>query len=144
MKKINNSNVSNYQQARPTFLGEYIGGGCAILIGLFMGLSVVSVGIPGIYGVILFLGIGILPLLVGVKILWDSINRKRHIIENVLIELATKHNGRLNATILVRESYFSLEEADNLLKYMLRKGYVDMEIDDRGVTNYLFRSFVSR
>lgn len=58
--------------------------------------------------------------------------------ENKILKIAKKYNGRITVTQVALETDLSLEEAEKMLKDLVRKGYVNMNVNDNGVIIYEF------
>ncbi len=126
--------------------GAYVGGGCLSLFGFMMTIGALGSGLHGMGDFILFLVMGIAPLIGGGMIIGNHIKKNKRLkaekTERILLGLAEKHNGRLTATVVAAESPLSLAEADKLLKEMASNGFVEMEVDNRGIIIYQFASLL--
>jgi hypothetical protein len=85
-------------------------------------------------------GLGVAPLVVGRLALWRARARRRRIEtrhrEQILLDLARRRGGKLDAASAARSLDTSAAEAQRLLEDLVRKGYADIEVADDGVQLY--------
>jgi len=63
-------------------------------------------------------------------------------LETKILRLARSFHGRLTPLELAANSSLSLEEADNVLENIVRRGYANMEVSDSGSIVYEFPGFL--
>ncbi|GAK51603.1 TM2 domain protein [Candidatus Moduliflexus flocculans] len=63
-------------------------------------------------------------------------------LEAKILRLARNFHGRLTPLELAANSSLSLEEADNVLENIVRRGYANMEVSDAGSIVYEFPGFL--
>lgn len=64
------------------------------------------------------------------------------VLEAKILRLARNFHGRLTPLELAANSSLSLEEADNVLENIVRRGYANMEVSDTGAIVYEFPGFL--
>ena len=89
--------------------------------------------------------IGLMPLGIGISHLlsrrkrmkWE---RARMPVrqERLVFEAARRSGGRLSVMQMSAESGLSLDEAQNVLDEMAKRGYIGQEVDDNGLITYVF------
>ncbi len=111
-----------------------------------MSIGALTSGLHGMSDFIIFFIMALAPLVGGGMIIANAIKKNKRLkaekTERLLLGLAEKHNGRLTATVVAAESPLSLAEADKLLKEMASNGFVEMEVDNRGIIIYQFASLL--
>ncbi len=63
-------------------------------------------------------------------------------LENTILKLARKFQGKLTPLELAANSALSLDEADKTLENLVRKGYANMTVTDEGTIIYEFPGFL--
>jgi hypothetical protein len=136
---------------------KLIGGGILIFIGLFMLLGVVAGGGDKSLAVdavmsILFV---VAPIGGGGMLIRSHFKRKRKALldkqktlqverEKEVIRLAQQKGGHLSIPEIVAGTSMSTVEADQIMREMTEKGYVDMQVTDSGVIIYEFYEIAHR
>lgn len=64
--------------------------------------------------------------------------------EKEIIRIAQKRGGRISIPEVVAETSMSTDEADQVLREMTTKGYVDMQVTESGVIVYEFYEIAHR
>jgi hypothetical protein len=138
---------------------KLIGGGVLIFIGLFMLLGVFSgdtlgKGSLASNAVLIFLFI-VAPIGVGGLFIRSHFTGKRKALfnqekaiqeqrEKQIIRLAQQKGGRLTIPEIAVDTSMTTTEAEEFMREMTAKGYVDMQVTDAGVIVYEFYEIVHR
>jgi class 3 adenylate cyclase len=93
---------------------------------------------PLIFVGLMPLGIGISRLLSRRKKIKSERARMPAQQERLVFEAARRGGGRLSVMQMSAESSLSLDEAQNVLDEMAKRGYIGQEVDDNGLITYVF------
>jgi ABC-type nickel/cobalt efflux system permease component RcnA len=133
-------------------LGERLALAVAVLIGLFGFVMIAGVLIGTLEGtskysartdlVLAFL-LGILPLAVGAFLFWRvrrAVARRRcEETEGAVLKVARERQGVISAVDVAADCGMSLEQAEEILDRLQRRGFSEMDVLDSGVVVYRFR-----
>ncbi len=136
---------------------KLIGGGILIFIGLFMLLGVVAGGGDESLAVnaVMFILFVIAPISGGGMLIRSHFKRKQKALlekkkalqgtrEKEVIRLAQQKGGYLSIPDIVAGTSMSTIEADQIMREMTEKGYVNMQVTDSGVILYEFYEIAHR
>jgi len=134
------------------FGGILVAFGAFMLLGISVNLSEAAMSIGDIVGAIFF-GAG--PIAGGGLMIRSHMKTKRLALqakerdiyvqrEKDIIRLAQAGNGRLSIPEIVADTSMSTDEAEDVMKEMTTKGYVDMQVTDSGVIVYEFYEITHR
>jgi len=134
------------------FGGILIAIGAFFLLGFTVAASRSGLSIGDIVGALL---VGIGPVAGGGLLIRSHVKAKRNILaarekdkyarqEKEIIRLAQQKAGRLSIPEIVAETSMSTDEADQILREMTTKGYVDMQVTESGVIVYEFYEIAHR
>jgi hypothetical protein len=94
----------------------------------------VAVGIPGAAGgALLYQHFG-----GGKKLSASREQLRRQTLEAELLRMAGEHDGRLTVVEVVRELALTHQDADDLLRSLVVRGFAEVEVTDRGLLVYAF------
>ncbi len=138
---------------------KLIGGGLLILFGLFMfsgAIINISRGTSSLAETIgLLLPFAVAPIAGGGLLIRSHFTAKRKALqdkqkvlqeqqEREIIRLAQKRSGRLTIPEIAADTSLSTSEAEDVMKEMTSKGYVDMQVTEAGVIVYEFYEIAHR
>jgi len=135
-------------------------GGILLFIGLFLLAGFIlnaadesfAVGVGDIAAVLL---LSVAPAVGGGLLIYSHVKAKKKALldkkkalqtqqEKEIIRLAQQKGGRLSIPDIVAGTSLSTVEADQVMRGMTEKGYVDMQVTDSGVIIYEFYEIVHR
>jgi hypothetical protein len=139
---------------------KLIGGGICIFIGSFMFLGFAA-NLSGSGFAIEFVDIVVLllfvlaPIAVGGFMIRSHLTDKQSTLqqkltslqkrrEKQILQLALKKDGRLTIPEIAANTSMSTTEAEEFMRDMTAKGYVDMQVTDSGVIMYEFYEIIHR
>ena len=139
---------------------KLISGGILIFIGLFMFLGFAvniskkgfALDIGDVVAILLFV---IAPVAVGGLLIRSHFAEKRRALqdqqktlqeryEKQIIRLAQKKGGRLTIPEIAADTSLNTTEAEEFMREMTTRGYVDMQVTDSGVIVYEFYEIAHR
>jgi class 3 adenylate cyclase len=133
------------RQRRKKKGGEEIGFGLVASVGFGIAWAVTGAW----YLVFPFVFVGLFPLIGGIVNLIRNRKKKVKAVEMTtqqkekeILKIASQYKGKLNVLQVANQTDLSIEQARETLDQMTKKGYIHMEIDDRGVINYEFPEFL--
>ncbi len=132
--------------------GERLALAVAVLVGLFGFVMIAGVLIQTLEGtskysartdlVLAFL-LGILPLAAGVYLFWRVrravVRRQWEETEGAVLKVARARQGAVSAVDVAADCGMSLEQAEEILDRLQRRGFSEMDVLDSGVVVYRFR-----
>lgn len=132
--------------------GILIAFGAFMLLGVSVNLSKSALDVADIVGALVF-GAG--PIAGGGLLIRGRVKAKQQALqaqkrdlyarhEKEIIRLAQAHKGRISIPEIVAETSLSTAEADQVMREMTTKGYVDMQVTDAGVIVYEFYEIAHR
>lgn len=132
--------------------GILLGVGLFLLLGFFLNAMKKGVDAGDIAAVVL---LGIAPVAAGGLLIRSHFKEKQKAVlekqaaiqtqqEKEIIRLAQQKGGRLSIPEIVAGTSLNTIEADQLMREMTTKGYVDMQVTDAGVIIYEFYEIAHR
>lgn len=134
------------------FGGILIAFGALLLIGVFADFPKEPLTGADIIGAFF---LGVLPIVGGGLFIHSHIKGKQKALQDAekalrakrekeVIQLAQQTNGRVSIPEIVAGTSMNTIEADQLMREMVEKGYVDMKVTDSGVIIYEFYEIAHR
>jgi hypothetical protein len=134
------------------FGGFLIAIGAFFLFGFSVAVSRSGLSIGDVVGALL---IGIGPVVGGGLLIRSHVKTKRKMLiaqekdeyarqEKEILRLAQEKGGRLSIPDIVVKTSMSTEQAEQVMREMTTKGYVDMQVTDSGVIVYEFYEIAHR
>ncbi len=138
-------------------MNKLIGGGVCMFIGLFMLFGFLAT--PKEFSLIVSLMYGLLliaaPIAGGGLLIRSHFTAKRKALQDTqkvlqeqqereIIRLAQKKGGRLTIPEIAADTSLGTSEAEETMKEMTSKGYVDMQVTESGVIVYEFYEIAHR
>lgn len=130
---------------------KIVGGGCLIFFGLFMLLGFFASTSPTsfIVSVMLLFLMVFVPVVTGVVVIRSHLKDKEKVAkesrksilaarEKEVLRLARQKGGELTIPEIVSDTSMNTEEADEIMRELVVKRYVDMKITDQGTVIYEF------
>ncbi|CAM3348256.1 MULTISPECIES: hypothetical protein [Brevibacillus] len=130
---------------------QYIAGAILLLFGLIMicgALASEQTKLTVTEDLVLFLLIGVLPVLLGGWLLFAAKNnsklRKLDALENLVLQIASRNGGNLTASELAMNSKLSITQANEVLGHFTKQNVAYLKIANNGTYVYQFEGIISQ